>query len=257
MSDSAAGDLATRAREFHHAAQAAVCDVFEPWRHGTVVRATLYPDYFDFNVVRVEEHPGMSAEALAAFADEALDGLKHRRLDFEDADAAQALRPGFEALGWMTMRLVWMRHEAPPPAGGPDVPVEEVPYDAVQDLRFDWHREDFPDLDPDHYLAAQKQIAEADARLDARVFTIRRAGAPVAYAQVDHVGGIAEVAQVYVSPDHRGAGLGTALTRAAIAAASDAQETWIIADDEGRPKHMYARLGFRPAWTPVEMLRAF
>ena len=107
----------------------AVCDVFEPWRHGTVVRATRFPDYFDFNVVRVEEDPGMSAEALAAFADQALDGLRHRRMDFEDSDAAaRRYGPGFEALGWMTERLVWMRHETPPPAG-PDIAVEEVPYD--------------------------------------------------------------------------------------------------------------------------------
>jgi GNAT superfamily N-acetyltransferase len=234
--------------------QAAVCDVFEPWQHGTVVRATRYPDYFDFNVVRVEEHPAMGVEALAAFADEALDGLKHRRLDFEDADAAQALRPGFKAMGWMTTRLVWMRHEAPPPPG-PELPVEEVPYDAVQDLRVAWYREDFPDFDPDDYLRAQAQLAEADALLGARVLAVQRAGAPVAYAQVNQMDRVAEVAQVYVSPDHRGGGLGTALTRAAIEAAGDADEIWIVADDEGRPKELYARLGFRPAWTAVEMLR--
>jgi hypothetical protein len=95
--------------------QAAVCDVFEPWEHGTAVRATRYPDYFAFNVVRVEEDPGMGVEALAAVADQALDGLRHRHLEFEDAGQAEALRPGFEALGWTTERLVWMRHEAPPP----------------------------------------------------------------------------------------------------------------------------------------------
>jgi GNAT superfamily N-acetyltransferase len=256
VTGSGSDDLAARAREFHYAVHAAVCDVFEPWRHGTVVRATRYPDYFDLNVVRVEEHPAMSVEALAAFADEALDGLKHRRMDFEDADAAQALRPEFEALGWMTERLVWMRHEAPPPPGGREVAVEEVPYDAVRELRFDWHREDFPHLDPDGYLAAQSQVAEADARFGGRVLAVSDAGRPVGYAQVDYVGRGAVVAQVYVSADHRGRGLGTALTRAAIEAASDAEETWIIADDEGRPKRLYARLGFRPAWTAVEMLRA-
>jgi GNAT superfamily N-acetyltransferase len=71
----------------------------------------------------------------------------------------------------------------------------------------------------------------------------------------DRVGRSAEVAQVYVSPDYRGGGFGTALTRAAIEAASDADETWIIADDEGRPKELYARLGFRPVWTAIEALR--
>jgi hypothetical protein len=65
----------------------------------------------------------MSVEALAAFADEALAGLAHRRVDFDLVAAAEPLRPGFEAKGWKAMRVLWMRHETPPPPG-PDVPVE-------------------------------------------------------------------------------------------------------------------------------------
>jgi hypothetical protein len=45
------------------------------------------------------------------------------------------------------------------------------------------------------------------------------------------------------------------MTRAAISAAGDVQDLWIVADDEGQPKHLYARLGFRPAWTALEALR--
>ena len=57
-------------------------------------------------------------------------------------------------------------------------------------------------------------------------------------------------------PEHRGDGRGTALTRAAIEAAGDVDELWIVADDEDRPKHLYARHGFSPAWTSTEFLRA-
>jgi ribosomal protein S18 acetylase RimI-like enzyme len=77
----------------------------------------------------------------------------------------------------------------------------------------------------------------------------------VAYTEVDRVGRSAEVAQVYVSPGYRGGGFGTALTSTAIEAARDADETWIVADDEGRPKELYSRLGFRPVWTAIEALR--
>jgi hypothetical protein len=132
---------------WHRAAQSAVCDVLEPWEHGTVVRATRHPSYFDFNVVRVEEDPGMSVDALVSFADEALAGLAHRRIDFEVVAAAEPRSAGFEALGWMAMRLVWMRHAAAAPPGA-EAPVEEVPYDAVRELRRAWHLEDFPDQDP-------------------------------------------------------------------------------------------------------------
>jgi hypothetical protein len=35
----------------------------------------------------------------------------------------------------------------------------------------------------------------------------------------------------------------------------EASQIWICADDEGRPKHLYERLGFRPAWTMFEFMR--
>src|SRR5213595_1141879 len=101
-------DLARKALAWQRAARAAVCDVVEPWAHGTVVRATRYPRYFDFNVVRVEDDPGMSVDELVTFADEALAGLSHRRIDFDDAEAAAGLKAGFVAKGWLAFRLVLM-----------------------------------------------------------------------------------------------------------------------------------------------------
>ena len=88
------GEVEARARAWRHGAHAAVCDVIEPWAHGTVVRATRYPSYFDYNLVRVEEDPGMSLEALVAFADEALAGLAHRRFDFDEVAVATRCAPG-------------------------------------------------------------------------------------------------------------------------------------------------------------------
>ena len=110
-------ERAARARAWRDRAHAAVCDVIEPWAHGTVVRATRYPSYYDLNVVRVEEDPAMDVDALVALSDEALAGLEHRRVDFDDADRAEPLRAGFEARGWKAVRLVWMRHETPAPSG--------------------------------------------------------------------------------------------------------------------------------------------
>ena len=243
--------MAARGRAWHHAGQVAVCDVLEPWAHGTVLRATRFPDYYDFNVVRVEQDPSMSVDALVAFADEALGGLAHRRVDFELADAAEPLRPSFEALGWQTERLVWMRHEVEPPLG-PEIPVEQVPYDAVHDLRVTWHREDFPDHELGDFVAQARAIA---LRRGAQIVAVHQDDAPVAFAQLEHDGQSAEIAQVYVLPKLRGRGIGTALTRAAIDAAGEVRDLWIVADDEGRPKQLYTRLGFRPAWMAVQALR--
>jgi GNAT superfamily N-acetyltransferase len=244
-------DVAARARAFRNATYAAVCDVLEPWAHGTVARASRYPSYYDLNVVQVVDDPAMSVEELTAFADAALAGLAHRRLDFDLVDAAEALRPGFEASGWKAARLVWMRHEAPLPPG-PEVAVEEVPYDTVHELRVIWHREDFPGHEPGAYHEQSREVA---LRCGARVLALREGGVPIAYAQIEPSGPAAEIAHVYVHPDYRGGGRGTAITRAAIEAAGDARDLWIVADDEDRPKDLYARLGFRPAWTTMEFLR--
>lgn len=247
------GEGTARARAWQHAAQAAVCDVIRPWAHGTVVRATLYPGYFDCNVVRVEDDVPMDFEELASFADEALAGLAHRRVDFELPQPAERLRRRFERAGWLTMRLLWMRQEEGAlAASGQPGDVAEVPYDAVADLRVAWQREDFPDQDASGHRAEAREVA---LRRDARVFAARERGVPVGFAQLERVGSAAEITQVYMDPDHRGRGLGSAVTAAAIRAAGDAEDLWICADDEGRPKRMYARLGFRPAWRSMQFLR--
>jgi GNAT superfamily N-acetyltransferase len=245
------GGIAARARAWRNATHAAVCDVLEPWEHGTVVRATDYPRYFAFNVVRVEEDPSMSVQELIAFADEALAGLAHRCVNFDLLDAAEPLRAGFQAKGWKALRLLWMRHEAPPPPG-PSLAVEEVPYDAVHELRVAWHQEDFPDQDPTGYHAQAREVA---LRRGAQVLAVRKGGTVVAFAQLERDGAAAEITQVYVHPQHRGGGHGTAMTRAAIEAASGVRDLWIAADDDDRPKELYARLGFRPAWRTMEFLR--
>jgi ribosomal protein S18 acetylase RimI-like enzyme len=250
-SEQAGDDVGARARAWRHAQHAAVCDVVEPWAHGTVVRATRHPSYFDYNLVRVEDDPAMSLDELVAFADRALDGLAHRRFDFDVVGVGDALRPGFRAIGWKTLRLAWMHHEAPPPPG-PPIAVTEVPYDAVHELRVAWHGEDFTDTSTGDYHAQAREVALSR---EVRVLAVHDGDRPIAFAQLEHGGDAAEIAQVYVHPDYRGGGRGTAMTRAAIEAAGDVRDLWIVADDEDRPKELYARLGFRTAWLAMEATR--
>ena len=250
MNRGALSDTAARARAWHHARHA-VCDVIEPWTHGSVVRATRYPDIYDLNVVRVEEDAAMSMEDLVAFADEALSELAHRRVDFDLVGTAERLRGGLEANGWEATRLLWMRHEAPLPPR-PDIAVETVSYDAVKDLRLAWFRDDFPDLDPGAFFA---QAREVDLSQEVQVLAVLEGSVPVAFAQLHQRGAAAEITHVYVHSERRGNLLGTALTRAATDAAGAVRDLWIVADDEARPKELYTRLGFRPAWASMEFER--
>jgi ribosomal protein S18 acetylase RimI-like enzyme len=243
--------LAQRAREWHHAHQAAVCDALEPWAHGTVVRASRYPTYYSFNLVRVEEEPEMSAGQLTSFADEALAGLAHRRMDFEDIAAADSRRGELVALGWKTTRLVWMHHDRPLPPAAAELDVSEVPYEAADELRLAWHLQEDDGSEYERFSVAAREVSEARG---VRVLTVAEGGRTIAFAQLERAGGGAEITQVYVDPEHRGGGRGTAMTRAAVLAAAGAEDVWIVADDEDRPKELYGRLGFTGVWHSMECL---
>lgn len=240
-----------RGRAWLRGRQDRICDVQRPWAHGTVLRSTANPGYFDFNLVRVEEPPGLDADGLLGAAEDALGDLGHRRLDFEAAAAGDAIAPALEAHGWKATRIVVLRHttgEAPQPG----VPVEEVAWDEVRDLRAAWHLEDFPGQPYEGYL---EQAREVERLLGVRTFVTRRDGEVVGFADLEVRDGAAEVTSVYVGAAHRGGGLGTSLTCAAVGAARRPADLWIAADEGGRAQHLYRRLGFEDATRLVSITR--
>ncbi len=116
-----------------------------------------------------------------------------------------------------------------------------------------WHLEDHPnDDEAEGYLAQARDVA---LTLGTQALAVLDDGQPVGYAQYERAGRTAEITDVYVLPDHRGRGLGTALTAAAIHATHDAADLWIEADDEDRPKRLYQRLGFHPVCKVTEFTR--
>jgi len=244
-------DAVARAREWVHAAQAAVCDVIEPWEHGAVARATHYPTYWDYNVVRVEDDVAMTADEVERVADTLLDGLAHRRVGFEFAARGEPIREELERRGWKATRLVWMLHAGAPPART-GLDVEQVHYDTVRHLRLAWLNEDFPTIDVTDHLEEAKEV---DVKRDPQVFAAFEDGRPIGFTEFARAGGSAEISSVFVDREHRGRGLGTAMTKAAIGAAGEVDDLWIVADDEDRPKELYRRLGFRPVWKLVDLLR--
>jgi GNAT superfamily N-acetyltransferase len=186
-------------------------------------------------------------EELAAAADRLQRGLRHRRFDVEDEAAGARLRPGFEALGWHVTRLVWLALSDPP--AGPDF--EEVPFAATRPLRLDWARSE----------SFATSEAELERQADAEEDVAGRRGVRAlvtgdldGYVTFISGGNTAEVEQAFVRPALRGRGTGGALVAAA-ARTGGASETFIIADDEGDPKRLYQRLGFRPVWIQYEFTR--
>jgi GNAT superfamily N-acetyltransferase len=224
-----------------------VCDRIEPWAEGALVQATDVPSFWDFNLVRVEtSDTALGARAIAAVADDWLAGLAHRRIEVEDEGLGTRLRPEFQEIGYSAERLLWMLREGGPPEPVTGVRIEEVGLEDTRPLHEDWLIEEGVGLDTEFLDAEQKLAAERGLRVLA-VIEDRR---PVAYLRIVQDGETAELDDVFCRPTWRGTGLGTALLRAALreTAAAGARRTFIGADDEGRPKGLYLRLGFRPAW---------
>jgi GNAT superfamily N-acetyltransferase len=144
-----------------------------------------------------------------------------------------------------------MRHEHAP-ALTASHHVEEVAYEATRELQIAWHAEEYPGRELGDHLNETVEVARLR---ETRAFVVLEQRKPVGYSTLERIGKQAEVAAAYVRPERRGNGIGTALTLAAIAAGRDYDDLLICADDEDRPKQLYERLGFRPAWTMTEFLR--
>jgi GNAT superfamily N-acetyltransferase len=235
-----------RAIAWRRGQHAGLCDVIEPWQHGTAVRCTQLPTFWNYNSLRVEgPDTGVTADALARAADVLQGDLAHRQIEIEDEAAGERLRPAFDALGWATERLAWMLLDGPPPPG-PDF--DEVPFADTASLRIEWARSApwAPDEDAARGFADHEDSVAA-LRGTRALVARDDAGAPTGFVSFGTQGDGAEVEQVYVSPTQRDRGTGGGLVAAAARTAAGTA-TFIIADDEGDSKRLYARLGFVPVW---------
>ena len=227
-----------------HSQHELICDRIEPWAHGTHVRATRYPTYYDFNCLRLERGAPSAGEVIET-AEALLGDLGHRKVEFEDADLGDRLRPAFKTAGWRTERLVWMVLDGAPDA--PEGEYEEVDFRDIRELRAEWSN----DFSPEEIAAFQPIEEEVADLLQCRTFVARVGGRPAAF--VLWSAAAREIRLVYTSPPARGRGLARVLVGAAARAIGD--HVVIAADDEDTPKRLYERIGFQPAWTMWEFTR--
>jgi predicted GNAT family acetyltransferase len=126
--------------------------------------------------------------------------------------------------------------------------VVEVEPDAVSGLMRRWVSDD-----PKMTAETLDQVVTATAREGrvraARNLAIRdEAGRLVAMTKLYSDGVTAQVEDVYTVPEWRNRGCARRLIRRAIALTQDAghELVFIVADDDGWPKHLYSRMGFDP-----------
>jgi ribosomal protein S18 acetylase RimI-like enzyme len=229
-----------RFRRWHMPWKERVCAEVRPFSHGTVFRSPRHAHFWELNCVRLER--GVTAEEMIAVADRELAGCPHRLVEWL-VPMPDGVVTELRQRGWMANPLIFMLHDGRVPADGRHE-VVEVDYDSVRELRDMWHREDFGDYtEADSYHAQAREVAELAG---VRVLAAIVGGRPVGFAQVETHDGGSEVAQVFVDPGRRGAGVGAALTARAIAiGAQAAPDVWICAERDNRPRRLYERLGFR------------
>ena len=196
-----------RAIAWRHATHASVCSRTQQWEHGTVVFADDLPTFWAYNAVRVEgPDPGLDARELAAAADRLQAGLLHRQVEVEDVAAGERLRPGIDALGWFSERLVWMELEGPAHGAPAPVEISEVPLAQTRPLRRAWAGDWWA-------TAADREGAARFMELEERVGERRGARALAVWGSGGEMIGFvafvagergAEIDQVFVLPEHPG-----------------------------------------------------
>jgi ribosomal protein S18 acetylase RimI-like enzyme len=233
----------------------------EPSAYGTAFFTPEHPTKWDVNVLLVDHvAPGVGTQELIEEAErlQGAAGLAHRRLEL--ADGGDRLRVEFDTAGWSVDHLLLMvlRPDADRRGEASPANVREVGFEDVRPLAERWQRENTSPSQPDQ----AREIADADAdrvkALSARMFLAERDGQAAAYALLLQVSeGVAEVDQVYTAPEHRGAGMASAVVRAAIAASLERGDelTYILADAEDWPFRLYERLGFETVGTRYEITR--
>jgi GNAT superfamily N-acetyltransferase len=232
---------------FHRFLEECCCDRIFPAQIATALLNSSIPLVYDRNYVRVE-YESANAGELASLTDRLLGaaGLSHRKIVCEQSETGERLAPQFERLGWTIQKLLVMVHtgtveEEPIPLVAELEPVSMLPFWS-EDNR-NWH----PDNEELARQLTQEHALAADC-VDTRFFGRREDGRLVSACDLYLRGGAAQVEHVATLPDYRNRGLASSIVRRAIAEAkrSGHDLVWLLADESGWPKALYARLGFTP-----------
>ena len=136
-------------------------------------------------------------------------------------------------------------------------PVEEVPRELLVPFREESARAQ-PWATSEEVVREVVAAGEVAARAgNSRFFAVQVDGRPVAAAQLNSDGRIAEVDDVATLPEFRRRGYASAVVLRAVeeALATGHDLVFLVAEDEDWPKELYARLGFEAVGRTWSLLR--
>jgi GNAT superfamily N-acetyltransferase len=238
------GDRLERALAFMRAGIASTADAVRSIDAGIVASTPSLPAVWAVNQVRVAE--ALTFEELVDLADQQLAGSEYRQIAVEHQQAGPGLEQGFRGAKWKVERDVVMILSGFPDRAADTRVVDDAGEDEMLELMRRWYEDDEPTSTEVEQLV---EFGRREARvLGDRLLGVRSGdGRLVAITKLRSDGSTAQVEDVYTVPEARGRGFARALIIRAVELARDGGHdmTFIVADDEGWPKLLYERLGFR------------
>jgi GNAT superfamily N-acetyltransferase len=243
------GDQAAdRALAFELESIALIADRTTAIPEGWVARTPSLPAVWDLNHVGLTE-PVELAD-LEAVLEREQGALPFRHLVVQHEPTGQRLERELPARGWKFERNVLMVLRREPDRGLDTSAVVEADLGDALGLMRRWTGEsEALRQDPE----AHRQVLETSRRVwqrrgARRLGVVGRDGALAGITVLFSDGEVAQVEDVYVVPEERGRGFGRVLvTRATqMAVEGEHEPVFIVADDRGWPKQLYAKIGFEP-----------
>lgn len=234
------------------------------WREvdiGWVVRTHALPLVHSLN--RLEVRAAADPAQVVALADAHLGDLPYRHIEIGDEQTASAFEQALVApgSGWKVDREVFMvlGEPSPQPArtertGARGDVVVRLRTEETDELMRRWLVEEGVGTAPGELDQLSEYNRREGALWHEEVLGVREAGRAVALTKSRMHDGVGWVEDVYTVPEARRNGYARLLVATAVglARAAGHELTFIIADDNDWPKHLYASLGFETVgctWT--------
>lgn len=230
-----------------------------PSRSGHAYFNDTFPRVWYLNYLLVDRGTAVDPGELAAEAEllHTDAGHSHRRIEIPDEALGAGVERFFRRLGWQVEPMVLMAYRGEGERAADTASVDEVTRESLVPVREEIARAQpwATDDETVHEVVAAGELwANAG---NARFFAVHVDGRPVAAAQLNSDGRIAEVDNVATLPAFRRRGYASAVVLRAVdeALAAGHDLVFLVAEDEDWPKELYARLGFETLGRTWSFLR--
>jgi GNAT superfamily N-acetyltransferase len=228
-------------------------------RLGQAVLNDRLPRVWSLNYLLADRElsAGVTAGELAEEADELLGaaGLGHRKVEVLDGEAAARLEAGFRTLGWHVERDVVMTHRRAPDRESDTTGVEELEAPELDDVWAEGTRSGPYGVD-EEVVAQLVEHKHVLAAAGARFFAARVDGQIASHCDLYSDGSTGQIEAVLTLEAYRNRGLARAVVTKALeeSRAAGDELTFLLADQDDWPRHLYDKLGFDEVGSVYEFL---